>query len=46
MIALVGLTREDRDAGFVEIEALPRPPALKYSGFLISCSPAPDGLIE
>jgi AraC-like DNA-binding protein len=46
MIALVGLTREGRDAGFVEIDSLPRPPALNYSGFLIQCSPAPGGLIQ
>jgi hypothetical protein len=46
MIALVALTRAGSDPGFIEIDALPRPPALKYSGFLIQCSPAPNGLIE
>jgi hypothetical protein len=46
MIALVGLTREGRDPGFVEIDSLPRRPALNYTGFLIQCSPAPAGLIQ
>lgn len=46
MIAVVRRTRGIHYAGFVEIESLPQPPALRYCGFLIECTPAPAGLIE